>query len=158
MTEIKAPNWYRINLGAPILFLAGSIEMDTAERWQSAVVTALSNAPHLMILNPRRDDWDSNWVQSIDNPQFNKQVQWELDGLEDSDLVLFYFDPATKSPITMLELGLILGDSGSARDIFVVCPDGYHRKGNVDIICKRYGARQFPTLDLAIAAIREELS
>src|SRR5215475_14557067 len=47
------------------LFLACRIEMGEAENWQERVARELSNVPNLTILNPRRDDWDRSWVQSI---------------------------------------------------------------------------------------------
>ncbi len=55
------------------IFLAGSIEMGKAIDWQSEVVNALADTD-LTLLNPRRADWDSSWVQSIDNAQFREQV------------------------------------------------------------------------------------
>jgi hypothetical protein len=58
------------------------------------------------IFNPRRNDWDSSWIQSYENPQFSQQVKWELNALEKSDLIIMYLDPETKSPISLLELGL----------------------------------------------------
>lgn len=45
-------------------------------------------------------------VQEASNPQFRQQVEWELNALSVADLIVFYFDPATRSPITLLELGL----------------------------------------------------
>ncbi len=47
-----------------------------------------------------------------------------------------YFDPDTKSPITLLELGLIVRDKPTR--LIVYCPEGFYRKGNVDIICRKY--------------------
>jgi hypothetical protein len=32
--------------------------------------------------NPRRENWDSSLVQSIDDLKFKEQVVWELDNLE----------------------------------------------------------------------------
>ena len=139
MNLIKAPDpfpstGYRV-------FLAGSIEMGAAENWQDRLTGMLADYD-LTILNPRRDDWDSSWKQSIEDPQFNQQVTWELDALEAADFIALYFDPSTKSPISLLELGLFTTDN-----IHVCCPDGFWRKGNVDIVCERYGIQQVPTLD-----------
>ena len=131
----------------PTVFLAGSIEMGAAEDWQKKVEKALARLP-VVIFNPRRDDWDSSWEQSITNPEFNHQVNWEMDHLEDADFVFFYFAPDTKSPISLLELGL---QSGSGyRRLVICCPDGFWRKGNVDIVCKREGWEVFTDLDEAI--------
>lgn len=131
MREIKAPNKWEKQEKEMVLFLAGSIEMGEAEPWQQEVVDTLKNE-EVLILNPRRDNWDSSWAQTIENEQFREQVEWELDGQEKADLVLVYFDPKTKSPITLLELGKFFNRT------FVCCPEGFWRKGNVDIFCNRY--------------------
>ncbi len=118
----------------PFLFMAGSIEMGAAERWQDRLASDLQFA-HGTAFNPRRDDWDSAWVQSIDNPQFNNQVTWELEGLEAADVIALYLAPGTVSPISLLELGLHV----KGNRLVVLCPDGFQRKGNIDIVCRRYG-------------------
>ncbi len=117
------------------VFLAGSIEMGAAVDWQSSLIVALSDLDCL-VLNPRRPDWDSSWTQSKEHAEFRGQVEWELDGLDRVDVIALYFDPATKSPISLLELGMHL--DGSA-ELIVYCPPGFWRKGNVDIVCERYG-------------------
>ena len=136
MTRIfKAPEDTSTTQGVSV-FLAGSIEMGTTEDWQTKVTAKLVESGKVgTIYNPRRDDWDSSWVQSIHNAQFKEQVEWELDHLECAGYVFFYFDPNTKSPITLLELGLRAGLGMSA---VVVCPDGFWRKGNVEVVCDTY--------------------
>lgn len=109
--------------------------------------------------NPRRrsgsgDDWDSTWVQSVDSAPFHEQVSWELTGIERADVVIVYLDPATRAPISLLELGLI-AVSGRA---LVCCPDGYFRKGNVDVVCQRYRVPQARDLEELIALARERLT
>jgi hypothetical protein len=79
MREIKAPSRPALERR---IFLAGSIEMGQAEQWQQRIVDALSGAGDLVILNPRRDDWDDSWQQRADDPQFSEQVSWELDMLD----------------------------------------------------------------------------
>src|SRR5690348_10901789 len=105
MKVIKAPDNFKDNDWPPItIFLAGSIEMGKAEDWQTKVQNFLE--PYLgIILNPRRDDWDSSWVQTVKNPQFSEQVRWEQSGIEYADVIFMYFDPKTQSPITLLEFG-----------------------------------------------------
>lgn len=139
IVDIEAPNQIPDQYkGWLKLFLAGSIEMGTAENWQTKVIENLKklNLKHnLVVLNPRRKDWNPNWEQDISNPQFNEQVNWELDMIEESNLTVFYFDPNTKSPITLMELGLV---SAMICGVGIVyCPDGFWRKGNVDIMVSR---------------------
>jgi hypothetical protein len=154
MIKIQAPNptpsEYKDNF---TLFLAGSIEMGTAEHWQNRVIETLKDCKRLTIYNPRRADWDSSWVQSIDNPQFREQVEWELDHLQRANLAIFYFDPSTKSPITLMELGM-MSNPWSPLTI-VVCPKGFWRRGNVEIFCNREGIEFFETLEDAIEKIKE---
>lgn len=126
--------------------------MGVAEDWQQRVINKLANED-IAILNPRRPDWDSSWEQTIDNPQFREQVEWELDSLAYASIVLMYFDPSTKSPISLLELGLHAKDD----KLVVVCPKGFWRKGNVDILCARYNITQFDTIDEALVYIKDQL-
>lgn len=118
----------------PTIFLAGSIEMGSADDWQKTVSLDLNDLD-INILNPRRSDWDSSWEQKISNANFYEQVTWELNGLDRSDVIAMYFDANTKSPISLLELGLYADQEKSV----VFCPDNFYRKGNVDIVCQRYG-------------------
>ena len=145
MKEIKAPN--TIDNARMHVFLAGSIEMGAAEKWQEKVTAALKDY-NVTVLNPRRDDWDSTWVQSIENKQFKEQVDWELSAMAVADVIAMYFDPATKSPITLLELGLY----ARTGKLIVCCPGGYWRKGNVDVVCANYFVKQVSTLDGLIQA------
>ena len=120
-----------------MIFLAGSIEMGTAENWQEKLTEKLISIYGLTILNPRRDDWNSDWKQSIAHNKFKEQVDWELDGIKNADTVIFYFDPNTKSPITLMELGMVAGMANPDQNVIVCCPEGFWRKGNVDILCSR---------------------
>lgn len=136
----------------PSIFLAGSIDMGSAVDWQTQVYEALKDE-QVTIFNPRRDDWDSSWEQSINNPKFKEQVVWELEHLESADLVVFYFDVNGPAPITLLELGLFAVDI--EQHSVVCCPEGYWRKGNVDIVCERYGINQVKDLSELITFIKE---
>lgn len=138
--------------GVPSLFLAGSIDMGRAEPWQKQVEMVLASE-EVILLNPRRDDWDSSWTQTIHNPDFRKQVEWELDGLERADLILMYFVAGTQAPVTLLEMGL----SARSGKVLTVCPPGYWRRGNVEIICKRFDIPLYRDLESALLAIRSRL-
>lgn len=151
MKEIRPPEPLSLEPGKASVFLAGSIEMGAAVEWQAQVTDALRDLD-IIVLNPRREAWDATWPQSIDFAPFREQVEWELEAQERADLIVFYFAPGTRAPITLLELGL-----GARRRAIVCCPDGYWRKGNVDIVCRRYGIAQVPTLAALIERCREEL-
>lgn len=124
------------------VFLGGSIEMGLAENWQELIGDWLIENDY-NVFNPRRNDWDSSWVQSYENPNFYQQVKWELNALDKSDIIIMYLDPSTKSPISLLELGLY----ASSKKLLVVCPDGFYRKGNVEVVCSLYDIPLFNTID-----------
>ena len=150
---VKPPSLLPPATERPCVFLAGSIEMGKAEDWQAAFYEACCNTP-ITFLNPRRDNWDSTWEQRKENPNFRGQVEWELDGLEQAAMIVFYFAPDTLAPVTLAEFGLF-AQSGKA---IVCCPEGYWRKGNVDIMCERYGVQQVDTLSELIDLVRERFS
>ncbi|KAH9940859.1 uncharacterized protein BXZ73DRAFT_98692 [Epithele typhae] len=124
------------------VFFAGSIEMGAAIDWQSGLAKRVAHLP-CTILNPRRLDWNNEWEQRDRDPQFREQVEWELDGLNTVDVISMYFDPNTKSPISLLELGLY----ATSGRMVVGCPDGFFRKGNVEVVCRRWEIPLFETFD-----------
>jgi hypothetical protein len=150
MKIVKAPE--KAEIISPSVFLAGSIEMGKAENWQERLEKELSSVGGT-ILNPRRDDWDSSWVQNIENDKFREQVEWELQALEIADVIALYFDPTTLSPVSLLELGLF----GQEGKMVVCCPDGFWRKGNVDIVCDRYAIKNVKTIESLIYIVRRKL-
>lgn len=159
MIELQAPEQRKIWHCMESVFLAGSIEMGKAENWQERFMNAVDHLD-ILVMNPRRSDWDSSWVQSIDNPQFAEQVNWELDYLTRAANVVFYFDPATQSPITMMELGMVAAQRDAQmygkRNVYVCCPPGFWRKGNVDIMCKRSGIPVVESLEALIELFLKE--
>jgi hypothetical protein len=150
---LKPPAPIDLRPGEQAVFLAGSIEMGQAEPWQSGLEVALVDLP-VAILNPRRDGWDTTWEQSISNPQFRGQVEWELESLERAAVVAMYFAPSTKSPITLLELGLM---ARSGR-LIVCCPAGFWRRGNIEVVCARYGAKLVHEMSQLVAVVRSRFS
>lgn len=148
----KAPQKIDWNAHNTSIFLGGSIDMGTAENWQEKVTEELKDYP-VDIYNPRRDDWDSTWVQSIENPKFKEQVEWELHAQSNcADVICYYFDPNGQAPITLLELGLF-----KDQDIVVCCPDGYFRQGNVEVTCKYFKIPIVKSLDEMIIWLKGKI-
>jgi len=131
------------------VFAAGSIEMGKARNWQEELAEQVSDVDGYL-LNPRRDDWDSSWEQDISNKFFKDQVEWELKALEEASLIVMYLQPGTMSPISLLELGKF----AKPEKLFVCCPKGFWRKGNVDIFCKRYKIFNTDNFDQLSSVIR----
>jgi hypothetical protein len=41
--------------------------------------------------------------------------------------------------------------------LVVCCPEGYWRRGNVEVVCHRYGVQLLPILDDLVAEVRRRL-
>ncbi len=125
------------------LFLSGSSPTNPSQiLWQSRLASSLASLP-INILDPYRPDWDSTWVQDISFAPFKQQVTWELDMLESADVVAVYLDPESKAPISLFELGLSI----RAGKAIVACPEGYWRRGNVQVVTERFGIEFVDNLD-----------
>ncbi|HTL35065.1 MAG TPA: nucleoside 2-deoxyribosyltransferase domain-containing protein [Kofleriaceae bacterium] len=146
MRELCAPHPLPADLSRSV-FLAGTIDMGTAAPWQAAFIRELADLDGV-ILNPRRPDWDASWTRT--DPRFREQVDWELTALERASLIAMWFEPGSRSPITLLELGLHV----RSGKLLVGCPTGFSRAGNVEITCARYGAPVYDSWSTFVTAVR----
>lgn len=113
------------------IFLAGTIDMGNSENWQDEA-TKLFDNPLLKkigftIYNPRR-------AEGFKNEDQDEQIRWELDHLDKADIILMNLLPSSRSPISLLELGLY-AESGK---LIVICPKEFYRYSNVRITCEKY--------------------
>lgn len=152
MTIVTPENVPHTNPQHPVLFLAGSIEQGTAPQWQLDATrhfqTRFQNEP-LTVVNPRRENWDASMEQKFENREFNWQVSFELDHLEKADAVVMWLQPGTLSPISLFEFGLLAGwtSMGGLNKLVIGCPDGFWRKGNVEVVTNRYRLQLVSTMD-----------
>lgn len=150
---VKAPN--PVPAGVT-LFLGGSIDMGAAENWQERLASDLDGIENLVLINPRRDDWDSSWVQDpTPGTQFHEQVSWELYHQENATGIVYYFAADSKSPITLLELGLF--GNLEPETVLVCCPKEFYRYGNVKMVCDRYSIDMVESYDDMLKSIRKAL-
>ena len=132
------------------VFLAGTIDNGAAEPWAHLVADEFAS-DDIAFFNPRRENWLPDIEKRAHNPIFREQVEWELFHIETAHIVFFNFLTDSLSPITLQELGYAIA-RGSR--MVVVCPDGFWRKGNVEIMCERFNIPVYGSLDEGIAALR----
>ena len=82
-----------------------------------------------MVFNPRKETWTE------ENGALVRQIGWELKRLEAADYVLFYFPATSLAPISLLELGVVLG---LGKPVIVCCEQGYYRYTNVHITFTKF--------------------
>lgn len=159
MTQVRNQVIYAPSVEAPrgekSVFLAGTTsKVDETSDWRETLSTSLSDVP-ITIYTPYRADWDSSWREDIDFAPYREQVEWELDKQDEADIVVFYFHPATQAPISLLELGICARVPAKA---IVVCPEGYWKRGNVQIFCKRFGVEMVDNVDGLREAVMRRLA
>ncbi|KAL7931197.1 hypothetical protein V8C35DRAFT_310648 [Trichoderma chlorosporum] len=131
---IRAPSKEPVN-NVKSLFLAGTTTSVGNVDWRETLSASLSKYP-ITIFNPNRPDWDNTWREDITFDPYQEQVLWELDKQDKADLVVVYFHPATVAPISLPEFGLSARIPGK---VIAVAPQGYWKRGNVQIVCHKYG-------------------
>ncbi len=125
------------------IFLAGTIDMGSSVDWQQNLVGYFKNkGGRWLLYNPRQEHWNGSKSGEMDY-----QVNWELSHLEESDFIIMNILGTSKSPISLLELGLF----AHSKKIAVVCDSTFYRYDNVRITCKRYGIPLYKTLDELLA-------
>ena len=77
-----------------------------------------------------------------------------MDAIQNSDLVIFYFQPGTMSPISIGELYYV---AALGKTTMVCCPEGFWRKGNIDIVCAKHNIRQYASLEELISNINNHI-
>ena len=81
-------------------------------------------------------------------------MTWELDGLDRSQIIFFYLDPDTKSPISLLEIGKYIV---SDKKLIICVPQGFWRRGNIEVLCDRYNLPLYENLNDAIQALKNSI-
>lgn len=123
----------------PKIFLAGTIDMGNSVDWQTYLCKVLDEYnKKCVIFNPRRNTWPDN-----NSDEFSYQVNWELDHLEESDIIVMNILGTSKSPITLMELGLF----ARTKKLVVICEKDFYRYSNVEITCDRYAVPLYNNLE-----------
>ena len=128
------------------IFLAGTIDMGKSVDWQHGFINWLKdwsknnlNATYI-VYNPRRDKWEGF---DDDKKELDYQIKWELNHLEASDMIIMNILGDSKSPITLLELGLF----AKSGKLTVCCESEFYRYDNVKTVCDRYSVEMFNSLN-----------
>ena len=130
------------------VFLAGTIDMGQSEEWQAAVIARFRDSMpgRWLFFNPRRKIFHPS------SEEMEYQVTWELRHLEAADLILMNLLGSSKSPVSLLELGLH-ARSGRLR---VACDPAYYRYDNVHITCRQYDVPFYDSFEELLDELAKE--
>ena len=127
------------------IFLAGTIDMGNSVDWQAQLKEYFSGKEGRYILyNPRRGSWNGGA-----GGEMEYQVNWELEHLEKADIIIMNILGSSKSPITLLEMGL----HARSGKLYVACEPSFYRYDNVRITCAYYGIPLYPSLDALLESL-----
>lgn len=75
--------------------------------------------------------------------------------MEAADVIAFFFDSQTDAPITLLEAGLFVRHAGEKCVVGVA--EGYSRKGNLQVVCARFGVEMVVGLEALGRAVTRKV-
>ena len=139
----KSPNSM---IDSKSVFLAGTIDNGNSVNWQDETINELvnSNIKNIEIYNPRVKHWNFN--ASIKEIEY--QIKWEQDHLDKADIIAMVLLDDSKSPISLLELGLY----AQSNKLIVFCTPRFYRYDNVRLTCEKYNIELVQNLNPSIIA------
>lgn len=127
----------------PLLFLAGSIDIQLLGNWRKSVANSLGDGYHFL------DPTALNY-QSMVESDWDKHVSWEFKAMELSDIILLNFLPDSQSPISLVELGLNI----KLKKLIVVCPIQFYKNKYIKLLCNYYSTPCFESLEEALEFLK----
>lgn len=109
------------------VFLAGTIDNGDSSNWQEELIEKCQDL-NVVFFNPRRKEWNPTIVE------MEYQIKWEQQHLDMADLIVMCLLDNSKSPISLLELGLY----AQSKKIVVFCNPAFYRWDNVRLTCEKY--------------------
>lgn len=121
------------------IFLAGSIDNRYFGNWRKKVIEKIGDTN--IILDPTNKNHDK-----LSDEEMKLHIQWELDALVKADRILLKFLSDSKSPISLLELGLYV----ASNKLIVVCPKEFYQSRYVYTLCEKYNTPIFDNINNAL--------
>lgn len=132
--SIDAPSNRKPLPNSKKVFLAGTIDSGDSEDWQHEICRYFEGKEDsklsMTIYNPRREEWPDDGSKEV-----KKQIRWEHNKMDDADLIVMNILPDSKSPISLMEIGMYSKDD----KLHVFCQPDFYRFDNVEMVCKKYG-------------------
>lgn len=145
ITPDETINQGTCKLGYKSVFLAGTIDNGDSLNWQDKVIIELINlGVSCEVYNPRREHWNPNATKE----ELEKQIEWEQDHLDRANIIAMVLLDDSKSPISLLELGLYAKEN----KLIVFCTPNFYRFDNVRMTCKKYNIELVQDLNPLIIA------
>ena len=117
------------------VFLAGTIDDGNSTNWQEELIN-MCQCKDIVFFNPRRKEW----LGDLSKEELEYQIKWEQEHLDSADIIIMCLLDNSKSPISLLELGLY-AQSGK---LMVFCNKAFYKYDNVRLTCQKYNIPLYP--------------
>ena len=121
------------------IFLAGSIDNRYFGNWRKKVIEEIGDSN--IILDPTNTNHDK-----LSDEDMKLHIQWELDALSKANTILLNFLPDSKSPISLVELGLYV----TSNKLIVICPKAFYKSRYVYTLREKYNTPIFDNINKAL--------
>jgi hypothetical protein len=140
------------------VILIGSEDNGEWKPWKDTIVSRLEDKTsdegfNLVVFDPERKEWETNWQHMTEGSRYKSQVRWELEHMEEVDVVVLYLGKGISSSMAMMELGLL----ARTNRLVLFCPDDEFGSKNVKIFCERYEVTRVEKLDALLAEVEGRL-
>ncbi|CAL2083375.1 nucleoside 2-deoxyribosyltransferase domain-containing protein [Tenacibaculum sp. 190524A02b] len=116
-------------------FLAGSIDYQSKTPWRKTIIEKSSKRIHFF------DPTNKNH-HNLSDTEMKNQIEWELNTLELSDKIILNFLGYSKSPISLVEMGLY-AQSGK---LIIICPPEFYQNRYMYPLASKYNIPLFKNL------------
>jgi hypothetical protein len=144
MIEIQAPNEY--NYTGTKIFLGGSLSL--LGDWRADFIDDLSDTNYIF-LNPRRDDVDTfDW----DSPSevLNNLIRWVNDDIQDTDIIVLYFQESVNSPVSILDLA----DLMKYKNVYVGADENFWKRSLINTAEIEFNFPLYDNINMIIQKLR----
>ena len=132
------------------VFFSSTAEINSFLPWQNLILKELIDE-EIVCFNPFRNAWDLAWEEVDDyEDKYKNQVLWELQALDQANLIVMYFCSNVKAPVSLLEFGL----QAKSGKLLICCAKDFWRKKFIDVVCKQYGISQACSLEEVVDKIK----
>ncbi len=127
------------------IFLAGSMDHKQEGSWREEIIAEFGTNDIFDPTNTHHDE--------LNTEQMKHHIVWELGALQQSDLILLNFLKESKSPISLVELGMYV----TSNKLIFICPKEFYKSDYVHTLCNKYNTPIFNTLNEAKTLLKNSI-
>ena len=148
MIEYNSPDVYDAGPGS--IFLGGS--MTETNDWREHFIEGFKSYD-VSFLSPYRKNQPNITDENLDlnDPAIIEHIKWVNNAIDDAWMVFLYFDPSTKSPLSLLDFA----DLCKNKKAIVCCPKDFWKSTIIKTVCIEFNVQFFEDLENYIEYLKK---